>query len=140
DGSGNVVVTGHSWNGTNYDYYTAKYAAADGALLWEKRYNGPLNNDEHARAVAVDGSGNVVVTGVSDVFFSHYCDLPRGDYYTAKYGAADGALLWEQRYNGLADDRDVARSVVVDGSGNVVVTGISNNGAPNYDSDYYTAK
>ena len=27
------------------DYYTAKYAAADGALLWEKPYNGPANRD-----------------------------------------------------------------------------------------------
>src|SRR5438034_962365 len=60
DGSGSVVVTGASWNGTNADYYTAKYAAADGALLWEKRYNGPANSGDYARAVAVDGSDNVV--------------------------------------------------------------------------------
>jgi len=63
DGSGNVVVTGHSWDVGNYDYLTVKYAAADGALLWEKRYNGPANDYDEARAVAVDGSGNVVVTG-----------------------------------------------------------------------------
>ena len=41
DGNGNVFVTGYSFLNPQYpDYYTAKYAAADGALLWEKRYNG----------------------------------------------------------------------------------------------------
>ena len=34
------MITGHSGNGATDDYYTAKYAAADGALLWEKRYDG----------------------------------------------------------------------------------------------------
>ena len=52
----------HRYNGTNYGYYTAKYAAANGALLWENRHNGGYE----AMAMAVDGSGNVVVTGFSD--------------------------------------------------------------------------
>ncbi len=126
DASGNVVVTGNSWNGTNVDYSTAKYAAADGALLWEKRYNGPANSDDIAAAVAVDASGNVVVTGLSG-------NYPNADYYTAKYAAADGALLWEKRYNGPANSGDRAAAVAVDDSGNVVVTGES-------EGDYYTAK
>jgi len=63
-------VTGYSPNGSTFefgtaDYYTAKYAAADGALLWEQRYNGPANNDDLAQAVAVDAKGNAVVTGYS---------------------------------------------------------------------------
>src|ERR1051325_1628910 len=90
---------------------------------WVHRYNSPANGYDEAFAVAVDGSGNVVVTGYSD-----------GGYYTAKYAAADGALLWEQRYNGPS----IAYAVAVDGSGNVVVTGIlaSINGV----WDYYTVK
>jgi len=138
DSIGNVVVTGDSGFFPNYDYYTAKYAAADGALLWEKRYNGPANHMDQAQAVAVDGSGNVVVTGTS-------LSITNGwDYYTAKYAAADGALLWEKRYNGPGDDNDQAVAVAVDGSGNVVVTGYSVGsgldifGGSNH--DYYTAK
>jgi len=130
DAGGNVVVTGYSLNGTNADYYTAKYAAADGAFLWEKRYNGPANGDDFARRVAVDGSGNVVVTGYS-------YNQTNLDYYTAKYAAADGALLWEQRYNGPANKDDYAVAVAVDGNDNVVVTGYSSNGT---NFDYYTAK
>jgi hypothetical protein len=49
DSSGNVVVTGFSHNGTNYDYYTAKYAVTNGLLLWERRYNGPANGDDRAK-------------------------------------------------------------------------------------------
>jgi len=59
--------------------------------------------------VAVDGSGNVVVTGTS-----------QGGYYTAKYAAADGAVLWEKRYNG-----GVARSLALGPNGMVAVTGSS---------------
>src|SRR5262249_24818624 len=120
DASGNVVVTGTS-SGTNStpDYYTAKYAAVDGALLWEKRYAPPANGFEETHAVAVDGSGNVVVTGTT------WGDNSRKDYYTAKYAAADGALLWEKRYNGPANSDDSASAMAVDGSGNVVVTATS---------------
>ena len=132
DGSGNVVVTGSSYNGTNSDYYTAKYAAADGALLWGIRYNGPANSEDVAEAVSVDASGNVIVTGASVGNGNNY------DYYTAKYAAADGALLWEQRFNGLANSLDYALAVAVDDAGNVVVTGYSNNGGGS--PDYYTAK
>ena len=133
DGSGNVVVTGFG-GFFNRDYYTSKYAAADGALLWERRYNGPANSQDYANALAVDGSGNVVVTG------SSVGSEDGEDYYTAKYAAADGAILWEQRYNGPSSPgkyNDLAQALAVDGSGNVVVTGSSDNGA---NTDYYTAK
>ncbi len=130
DGSGNVVVTGHSKNEINSDFYTAKYAAADGALLWEKRYNGPADSQDYGKAVAVDGSGDVVVTGES-------WNGTSNDDYTAKYAAADGALLWEKNYNGPANNSNTATALAVDGSGNVVVTGYSSNGS---DEDYATIK
>src|SRR6266511_895261 len=127
DTSGNVVVTGSSGTDINdngccdSDYYTAKYAATDGALLWERRYNGPANGDDRPKAVAADDSGNVVVTGSSYGGRSYYDT----DYYTAKYAAADGALLWERRYSGPGNFDDQAHAMAVDASGNVVVTGNS---------------
>ena len=136
DGDGNVVVAGYSNNGTNNDHYTAKYAAANGTVLWEQRHNGSMNGDDQAPAVAVDGSGNVVVTRSSD-------DGPpsfNADYYTAKYAAATGVLLWEKRYNGPANGTDFPKAVVVDGSGNVVVTGYSGSFTSGGGWDYYTAK
>ena len=136
DFNGNVVVTGYSANVggiPEYNYYTAKYAAADGTLLWEKFYNGPANSFDAAYGVAVDGSGNIVVTG------SSFGIGTETDYYTAKYAAGDGTLLWEKRYNGLADNGDRASALAFDRSNNVVVTGYSSKNGNRF-SDCYTAK
>ncbi len=138
DTSGNVIITGYSESsGGNSNYYTAKYAAADGALLWEKRYDGPFNDGGGARALALDASGNVIVTGNP----KDYNPLPflgfSQDYYTAKYAAADGALIWEARYNGPSHGEDSVSDMAVDASGNVIVTGVTQ-GSKSRDS--YTAK
>lgn len=63
DGSGNVVVAASVNNGTNVDIYTAKYNGTNGALLWSATYNGPTNMDDEPTALALDGGGNVYVTG-----------------------------------------------------------------------------
>jgi len=120
DRGGNVVVTGDSHSGTNLDFYTAKYAAKDGALMWERRYNGPANDGDLARAVAVDASGNAVVTGFSG-------NGVGTDYYTAKYAASDGSLLWEKRYRdpGVGVDYAGGRTVAIDDRGDVVVAGVT---------------
>jgi hypothetical protein len=121
DRNGDVVVTGYSYNGDplftgNADFYTAKYAGADGVLLWEKRYNGPARRDDQATGLGVDGSGNVLVTGTS-----------QADYYTAKYAAADGMLLWEKRYNGPANGNEFvpSRNLAVGPNGMVAISGYS---------------
>ncbi len=99
------------------DCYTAKYAAADGRVLWEQSYNGPGDGFDMARAVTADATGNVFMTGES------YGGLSQADFYTAKYAAADGALLWQQRFEGSADYESSGRAVALDRVGNVVVTG-----------------
>ena len=108
DSIGNVIVTGYAGT-AGMAYYTAKYAASDGALLWQKRYSGPEQNDR-AQALAVDGNDDIIVTGSSQTSPSAY------DYYTAKYAKLDGALIWEMRYNGPANGSDLAKCVAVDGS------------------------
>lgn len=65
DTNGNVLVAGYSrGSGSGYDYTTLKYSGA-GVPLWTNRYNGPGNGVDYAIAIAVDGSGNVYVTGNS---------------------------------------------------------------------------
>jgi len=118
DGSGNVYVTGRSYgSGTSWDYATIKYNSS-GVQQWVQRYNGPGNGDDGAYSIAVDGSGNVYVTGVSDGGGTY------GDYATIKYNSS-GVQGWIQRYNGPGDSTDRAYSIAVDGSGNVYVTGWS---------------
>jgi Beta-propeller repeat len=131
DGSGNVYVTGVSLGlGTGYDYATIKYDSA-GQEQWVARYNGPANSGDYARAIAVDSSGNVYVTGRSSGSGTLF------DYATVKYDSA-GQEQWVARYNGPGNDYDDAFAVAVDSSGNVYVTGTSLGAAPY--SDYATVK
>ncbi|MEO5803983.1 MAG: SBBP repeat-containing protein, partial [Verrucomicrobiota bacterium] len=130
DTSGNVFVTGESWSGSSDDYATIKYSGA-GVALWTNRYNGPGNSDDYAEAMAVDTSGNVFVTG--DSLGTNLLS----DYATIAYSGA-GVALWTNRYNGPENNRDQAGAVVVDGSGNVFVTGRSVGSGSDY--DYATIK
>lgn len=131
DSSGCVYVTGVSdGGGTNLDYATIRYAR-NGAQLWEARYNGPSNKHDEACALALDSLGYVYVTGTSDGGSTNK------DYATIQYDP-DGAELWVARYNGPGNDRDEAHALVVDGSGNVYVTGGSYGSGTKY--DYATIK
>ncbi len=59
-------MTGESeGSGTVADFATLKYSAS-GVRQWIARYNGPGNTFDTATALALDGSGNVFVTGRSD--------------------------------------------------------------------------
>src|ERR1051325_4472292 len=134
DGSGNVFVTGLSVGySSGSDYATIAYSGA-GVPLWTNRYNGPGNSLEDARAIAVDSSGNVFVTGTS------YDSDSYNDYATIKYSGA-GVPLWTNRYNGLGNGHDYAYALAVDGSGNVFVTGYTTpsvGGNPDYATIKYS--
>ncbi len=118
DSSGNVIVTGSSQGeGTGKDYLTIKYSP-EGRTLWQRRFNGTVNGDEDACAVAVDRTGNIYVTGSAAMAGTD------GDYLTIKYGP-DGEQLWVARYDGPAHRGDWVVGLGLDDSGYVYVTGTS---------------
>ncbi len=133
DADGNVYVTGVSaGDGTGSDYVTIKYNS-QGEQLWVARYDGPKGSEDFSVALAVDGAGNVYVTGVS---------LGSGtasDFATIKYDK-DGVQQWVQRYNGTDNSEDEGRDIAVDSSGNVFVTGTSNGALFSPNRDYVTIK
>jgi len=130
-----VFVTGYSAGATSGDdYVTVAYDAATGAQLWARRYNGPGNGTDHARALAVSPRGDAVfVTG-----YSAGGTATGYDYATVAYNPATGAQLWLKRYNGPVNGDDAAASVTVSPGGDAVfATGYSDGGAPT-GNDYAT--
>jgi hypothetical protein len=115
DGAGNVYVTGQSLSSTNYDYATVKYNSS-GIQQWASRYNGPVSGVDNADVVRVDISGNVYVTGTSAGSGSGL------DYLTIKYNSSGGEV-WIGRYNGTGNGDDLPDDMELDGAGNVHVTG-----------------
>jgi len=135
DSNGNVFVTGESYGYLSaQDYATIKYSSA-GVPLWTNRYNGPADGPDSAYAMAVDSSGNVIVTGRSSGDTNTY-----EDYLTIKYSSA-GVPLWTNRYDGGANGSDFAYATAVDSSGNVFVTGDSYNdiSPPDYATIKYSS-
>ncbi len=135
DDAGNAYVTGHSpGSGTYDDVVTIKYYP-NGDTAWVRRYNGPGNDVDAARAIAVDDMGNVYVTG------SSYSAAVSDDYLTIKYDS-DGNIVWLITYNGPpGDGGDYSNALALDTAGNIYVTGRSFGGWPPLGlDDYLTIK
>lgn len=89
DTNGNVFVTGDTIRGIGVglnDYATIKYSPS-GIPLWTNFYNGTGDNSDLAYAIALDGAGDVFVTGLS------VGTAALGEPATLKYSSA-GAVLW----------------------------------------------
>jgi uncharacterized delta-60 repeat protein len=117
DDSGNVFVAGVSTaqNGLG-DCVTIKYDT-DGNQQWVKVYDGPANGTDYGNSVAVDDSENVYVTGSSTG------STTDRDYLTLKYDSG-GEQQWAMTYSSAGSSVDEGRSVALDDSGNVYVTGV----------------
>ena len=130
DGSGNVYVTGYSMNvsWTGYDFATIKYGPW-GSEEWRVRYDGAHGHDDKPSAMALDGLGNLYITGCSaedSVPFYNY------NYITVKYDTS-GLEVWNREYNGPGGGNDEASGLVTDHLGNVFVTGYSHGDGTDHD-------
>ncbi|NVN93255.1 MAG: SBBP repeat-containing protein, partial [Desulfuromonadales bacterium] len=153
DGSGNIYVTGYSyasWNGPgactiagtspcprnsfsgSYDIYVLKLNT-DGAYQWHTFYGSSGYDLGHG--IAVDGSGNVYVTGQSDATWGS----PLHPYGSGWYNLfvlkldSSGAHQWHTFYGaGSSSDMNYGNSIALDDNGNIYVAGKSDTtwGAP----------
>ncbi len=116
DPMGNIVVAGvETVNGQNYNTWLRKYDVG-GNVVWTQGYNGVANQSDVLNGVAVDSTGNIVVSGAETG-----ANL-KGDIWVRKYTSA-GATLWTKTYNGNLDDNDQSFFCAVDTSANAYVAG-----------------
>jgi uncharacterized repeat protein (TIGR02543 family) len=136
DGSGNVYVVGqsyeswgspvHAFNSSYMNSFAAKLDP-NGNLIWNTFFgNAPTREDyDFAYGVAVDGSGNAYVVGVSSGSWGspirpyNPCDYSYGctDGYLAKFDT-NGNLTWNTFLGG-----DSGNGVAVDKNGSIYVVG-----------------
>ncbi|MBE0480436.1 MAG: SBBP repeat-containing protein [Dehalococcoidia bacterium] len=115
---GNCYVTGWSENpGSDLDYLTIKYNTS-GTEVWQSRYDGPKHGRDLAHSIAVDGWGNVYVTGAS------LGDRGSKEFATVKYDH-NGEVIWVERYHGTGNGDNRSYAVKVDSLGNPHVSGRS---------------
>ena len=146
DAADNAIIVG-AFNGATIDFgggpisliasfssdiFVVKLAGADGAPMWSHGWGGA--DDDDAFAVALDGSGNPVVTGNVGGDEDHDLGggtLPGGttrtqDFFVAKYLNSDGSHIWSAVHASPPDDdtfEERGLAVDVAPSGDVVVAG-----------------
>jgi hypothetical protein len=131
DRQGNAFVTGYSAGPNDaWGYLTIKYSPG-GAALWTNEYSSMTNGSDDATAIALDGAGNVVVTGNS---------LGNGtadDIVTIVY-SNDGVPLSTNRFASNGNYTDQATAVATDRTGNIFVAGLSEK--PQGDTEFTVIK
>jgi len=133
DAQGNVYVQGAfkgtvnfgggdlSSNGPDADLFIASYTI-NGVHRWSKRYGGV--EAEQARGAAVDGKGNMYITGQlwgdANLGGALLKNAGSSDIYLASYDSK-GDHRWSKRFGGAK--QDTAAELAVDHSGNVFLVG-----------------
>jgi len=124
---GGAILTSSGYTGGGFgptDIFLAKYDA-NGAHLWSQRF-GDSQDHDGANDVAVDPSGNVLITG----YFRYSVNFGGStltslsfstDIFLAKFNP-NGIHLWSQRFGG-GNNPDSGTGVAADASGNVLLTG-----------------
>ena len=127
-GCDDIEFEGDQQAGTDTDTDSDTDSAA---YMWHTFYGS--GQSEEGTFLTVDGSGNIYVTGASDSSWTgpsgeaplhaHSADPEYfGDFFVLKLGP-DGAYAWHTFYG--SGGMDIGYSLIVDGSGNIYVTGES---------------
>lgn len=107
DSFDNVYVTGRSDINSVSRYVTIKYDPV-GNVIWSAQHN---NNGSYATDIAIDRSGNVIVTG-------NTCSA--GCYTTVKY-TSSGIFIWAKSYQQTTSFVSIINSVLLDNNDNIYV-------------------
>ncbi len=114
DGSGNIYITGStkSFGAGTEDAFIAKFNSSGNSVM-NITWGG--NNNDYGYGIALDGSGNIYITGDTNSFW----DLD-GDAFIAKYDSSGNSVM---NITWSGSDDDWGRDIILDGSGNIYITG-----------------
>jgi hypothetical protein len=135
DSEGNVIIVGTvTVSAGNTDIYVAKYAAADGELLWEATYAGDGTTDYGNDGIGLfdivnlvqKGRANLKIGPNDEVVIGGYVTLAGGnqDLVVIKYDA-EGGRQWVTTYDSPSGKADYSNAIAVNEDGDVFVTGAS---------------
>jgi len=132
DDAGNVYIAGkyelkayfggtYVTNRGNHDIYVAKYGP-DGSFKWVRTAGG--NMGDYSQAMAVDGAGNVYITGEFETtaYFGSVAITTNGDndIYFAKYNTNGDLIFAKKVGGGVYSDKGLGMSY---SNGNIYITG-----------------
>ena len=115
DSNGDVLVTGSETTATSADAWVRRYDM-DGGTIWTRAYSGAQGLGAQGASIAVDGSGDILVTG-AELSAAGVVDI-----FVRKYDSG-GTDLWTETHGGAGNDIDISYDIATDASGNVLVTG-----------------
>ncbi len=126
-----VVAAGATQNtGSGFGFTVVKLSKQQGRELWRRVINGTANppiTGSHATGVTIAGGKDVIAVG--SIAGAETSD----DGIVVKFDGASGTELWRQVITGKRNGSDLARSVVLDSSGNVITAGYTSNLRPYHD-------
>lgn len=123
DAQGDVFITSSYRDTSNYpNWETKKLSRVTGAELWRTTFDGTAHYYDYPLDIAIDASGNVVVTGDTNQP-PNGTSLSEISAKTIKYDGTDGHVIWE---TGYANFRYTSQ-LKIDAAGDVIVVGTTSN-------------
>lgn len=123
DNSGNVFIAGFVGTSSDNNIIVLKYNSS-GLLVWENEFSNPGTvGDDEGNQIHVDANGNAYLTGTYDVNGNK-------NFISMKL-SPDGGVEWQEIFDGGGSGDDVATSIDIDADGNVIVSGITDDGSTN---------
>ncbi len=118
-----IVMCNRTWTSTtSYDVVLHRYAASNGATVWDIQHGSGGTNADDPRHMIRDADGNLLVAGVTS-----------GDYMVLEFDHTDGEVIWSATYDGPPGWYDVANCVAIGPHGNVIATGFSDGTGTGWD-------
>jgi len=124
DNSGHIYIVGYTYgefettnNGYGADIFIAKYET-NGTQDWVKQFG--TTSGDYAKAVAIDSTGNIYITGYTYGTFTNETKVGGYDGFLAKY-SSDGTQVFVKQFGTTSSD--IFTGITIDNNNNIYLAG-----------------